>query len=73
MLTFVGKNSSRDCTGSTRRDFLRIGGLGAAGFTLGDLLRTKALAREQGSDVKNKTLWPVADGQLLVSESQVHR
>ncbi|MFP6675205.1 MAG: DUF1501 domain-containing protein, partial [Pirellulaceae bacterium] len=56
MLTFVGKNSSRDCTGSTRRDFLRIGGLGAAGFTLGDLLRTKALAREQGSDVKNKTV-----------------
>ncbi len=56
MLTFVGKNSSQDCTGSTRRDFLRVGGLGAAGFTLGDLLRTKALAREQGSDVKNKTV-----------------
>jgi hypothetical protein len=56
MLTLVGKNSSRDCAGSTRRDFLRVGTLGVAGLTLPNLLRAKALARVEGAEVKNKAV-----------------
>ncbi len=56
MLTVVTKNSSRDCAGSTRRDFLRVGALGVAGLTLPNLLRAKAQAREAGGEVKNKSV-----------------
>ena len=33
--------SHRDCSGVSRRDFLRIGGLSALGLTLADFLRAK--------------------------------
>jgi hypothetical protein len=41
MLTILGKRH-RFCDGLTRRDFLRVGGLGVAGLTLADVLRLRA-------------------------------
>jgi len=41
MLTFLG-NKHRFSDGLTRRDFLRVGGLGLTGLTLADLLRHRA-------------------------------
>ena len=38
MLTISGKNEGRYCDGVSRRNFLQIGGLGMAGFTLTQLL-----------------------------------
>ena len=43
MLEITGK-SHRVCSGVTRRDVLRIGGLGLAGFTLADVLKLRAEA-----------------------------
>lgn len=56
MLALLNKNSSRDCAGTTRRDFLRVGALGVGGLTLPNLLRAKALARSEGRVVKNKSV-----------------
>ena len=43
MLTLFGPRiPGRTCDGVSRRDFLRIGALGAGGLTLADLLRLKA-------------------------------
>jgi len=42
MLTVWGANRQGYCDGISRRDFLRVGGLGATGLTLADLLRLKA-------------------------------
>lgn len=52
MLTIFDKNRSRDCEGSTRRNFLRVGALGATGLTLPALLR----AKEQSPQVKQKSV-----------------
>src|SRR5271165_5604354 len=41
MLNFLG-SKSRFCDGLTRRDLLRVGGLGALGLSLADLLRLRA-------------------------------
>jgi uncharacterized protein (DUF1501 family) len=48
MLTFHRSHPSRDCSGSSRRDFLRAGMLGLGGLTLPWLLRTRAEAAAQG-------------------------
>lgn len=45
MLNFTGAGKARTCNGATRRDFLQVGTLGAAGLTLSDYLQ----AREQGA------------------------
>jgi len=42
MLTVLGARRRGYCDGISRRDFLRVGGMGAAGLTLADLLRLKA-------------------------------
>lgn len=42
MLTFLGPNRIRFGHGPSRRDFLKVGGLGLGGLTLPDLLRLKA-------------------------------
>jgi hypothetical protein len=44
--------SSRDCTGISRRGFLKIGGLSALGLTLADFLRVQA-ATKQATDRKS--------------------
>ncbi len=56
MLTVFSNQQNRNCEGSTRRDFLRVGSLAAAGFTLPNLMRTRAAAREAGVEVKNKSV-----------------
>jgi uncharacterized protein (DUF1501 family) len=38
--------SSTDCTGYSRRDFLRVGGLSALGLTLANFFRAQAIAQE---------------------------
>ena len=40
----LGRNTSRRCDGATRRDFLRVGGLGALGVSLSTLLESEAHA-----------------------------
>lgn len=42
MLTFWGAKKSKLCDGISRRNFLRVGALGAGGLTLADLLRLRA-------------------------------
>lgn len=42
MFALTTKQSDRDCQGRSRRDFLRIGGLGLAGLTLPQLLAAQA-------------------------------
>ena len=44
MLQFEGKGEAHTCDGQTRRDFLKVGSLGAAGITLAQYL----WAKEQG-------------------------
>ena len=44
MLKLTGKGTAHTCDGVSRRDFLQVGTLGAAGVTLAD----HALAQEQG-------------------------
>lgn len=44
MLSILGRKQ-RFCGGISRRDFVRVGGLGLAGLTLADLLRNEALAK----------------------------
>lgn len=47
----------RNCDGSTRRDFLKIGTLGlAGGFMLPQLLRAQAGAAESGAPLKNTSV-----------------
>ena len=50
MLTLTGDGSTRTCDGVTRRDFLRVGTLGALGFTLPQLLAL----RSRGAVAKDK-------------------
>jgi uncharacterized protein (DUF1501 family) len=42
MLTLWGRKQKRLCDGISRREFLRVGSLGAAGLSLPDLLRLRA-------------------------------
>ncbi len=44
MLTFTGEGRAHTCNGVTRRDFLQVGSLGAAGLSLPAYLQ----AKEQG-------------------------
>jgi hypothetical protein len=44
------------CDGASRRDFLKVGTLGLAGLTLGDLLRNRAGAAARGKATKNTSV-----------------
>jgi hypothetical protein len=44
----IGVHDARTCEGLTRRDWLRVGGLGSAGLVLPDLLRARAGASRAG-------------------------
>ena len=54
MLTLSAKRRYKDCDGSTRRDFLRIGGLGTLG--LPGLLASRAHAAESGRPKKQTSV-----------------
>ena len=48
---------SRDCSGISRRDFIRVGGLGLSGLCLPDLLASQALAAQSKVDfVRDKAV-----------------
>ena len=50
MLEFLGRGSATLCDGSTRRDFLKVGALGALGFSLADYFAAKAAGNVVGAD-----------------------
>ena len=50
MLDFIGKGKSHNCNGTTRRDFLQVGTLGAIGLTLPHLMAAEAAARSVNED-----------------------
>ena len=49
MLKIASSRRNPDCDGKSRRDFLKVGALGATGVMLPDLLRARASAAQQGS------------------------
>ena len=58
MLTInTSQFSSQDCEGTSRRDFLRVGGLGLGAMSLSDLLMNKAFAEKAKADyVRDKAV-----------------
>lgn len=56
MIKIQGNTTGRFCDGQSRRNFLQVGTLGFAGLSLPNLLRTRALAAEDGQQVKNKSV-----------------
>lgn len=50
MLEFIGRGKSHNCNGTTRRDFLQVGTLGAIGLTLPHLMAAEAAARSVEKD-----------------------
>src|SRR2546428_11623414 len=53
MLRLQRSERTRFCDGLSRRDFLRIGGLGAAGLTLAGVLRLRAEAADSAPSPKS--------------------
>ena len=56
MLELNSNAGHRNCDGSTRRDFLKVGMMGMGGMTLAQLMQTKAEAKKQGLQVKDKSV-----------------
>ncbi|MCA9269027.1 MAG: DUF1501 domain-containing protein [Planctomycetales bacterium] len=56
MFTLFTGGHARDCEGSTRRDFLRVGTLGIGGLTLPSLLAAQAAAGRGSDPVKKKSV-----------------
>ena len=56
MLSILNQSSPSQCDGHSRRQFLKIGGLGITGLTLADLLRARAVAAENGKPIHNKSV-----------------
>ena len=56
MIDFHFGEAHRNCEGSSRRDFLRVGGLGLGSLSLANLLHGKAKAAEQGIQTSDKSV-----------------
>src|SRR5882672_9189666 len=56
MLSIIGRSASRNCEGTSRRDFLKIGSLGLGALALPDLLRARAAAKDEGRSVKDTSV-----------------
>src|SRR5947199_1942202 len=66
MLSIPGKPGST-CDGWSRREFMRVGGAGLFGLTLGDVLRLQTLAAESASEAaKGKAGWGKAKSVILI-------
>lgn len=64
MLSIPGKPGST-CDGFSRREFLRVGGAGLFGLSLGDIFRLQAIAGTP-SDSANKNGWNKAKSVILI-------
>jgi hypothetical protein len=53
MLDILGQGRATTCNGTTRRDFLKVGALGAIGFSLADFFAAKAAGRVIGRDERS--------------------
>jgi hypothetical protein len=56
MLHVWGSRQGLNCDGATRRDFLKVGGLGLSGFLLADLLKARKAAAAAGKPTKNTSV-----------------
>src|SRR5690242_13155436 len=56
MLSLFRDRRVRDCEGTTRRDFLKVGTLGAGGLSLPDLLAARARASASGLPTKETSV-----------------
>jgi hypothetical protein len=56
MLNLFWPRRRRDCDGMLRRDFLKVGALGATGLLLPDLLRARAAASASGRPTRNTSV-----------------
>jgi hypothetical protein len=56
MLKVISDRRFSDCEGTTRREFLKIGSLGAGALTLPGLLAARARAAAAGKPVKNTSV-----------------
>ena len=56
MLDFLAGSKARNCEGTSRRDFLKVGSLACGSLTLADMLRARSEAREAGSTVKDTSV-----------------
>jgi hypothetical protein len=56
MFHLWGSRQRTQCDGASRRDFLKIGGLGLGGFLLSDLLQARAASRASGKPTKNTSV-----------------
>src|SRR5687768_17093992 len=65
MLSIPG-NPGSTCDGFSRREFLRVGGAGLFGLTLGDILRLQAANTPPPADARNKTGWGNAKSVILI-------
>src|SRR5262245_15461803 len=65
MLSIPGKPGST-CDGWSRREFLRVGGAGLFGLSLGDILRLQAQAGSAPDASKPKSGWGQAKSVILV-------
>jgi len=66
MLNLFGKVIGRNCDGSSRRDFMKVGVLGGTGLTLSDLFRSRAMAGSANSsdDPGTRTI-PASDTSVV--------
>ena len=56
MLTFSTGRDYTECDGTTRRNFLKVGGLGCGGLSLANLLAARSNATETGQPVKSTSV-----------------
>jgi hypothetical protein len=74
MLDILTDRNYRDCAGIGRREFLKVGALGAAGLSLANLLAARAHAKAAGAKVKDTSvvwLW-LAGGPTHVETFDPH-
>lgn len=66
MLSIPGQSGST-CDGFSRREFLRVGGAGLLGLSLGDILSLQAHAKENAApDAKSKSGWGNAKSVIFI-------
>jgi len=65
MLSIPG-SPGRTCDGWSRREFLRVGGAGILGLSLGDVLRLQAQAQTPSDSSKPKNGWGQAKSVIMI-------